>query len=83
MRRRKWERERSRGRAGAWLTAWGSLRGGKGEAGGCTGQEPGDERPAAGAKGMADGRSGLQPASRRPQDVKSGVQVDCFVLETR
>ena len=82
MRRRKWERERSRGRAGAWLTAWGTLRGGKGEAGGCTGQEPGDERPA-GAKGMVDGRSGLQPASRRPQDVKSGFPVDCFVLETR
>ena len=32
MRRRKWERERSRGRAGAWLTAWGTLRGGEGEA---------------------------------------------------
>ena len=82
MRRRKWERERSRGRAGAWLTAWGTLRGAKGEAEGCIGQEPGDERPA-GAKGMVDGRSGLQPASRRPQDVKSSLPVDCFVLETR
>lgn len=82
MRRRKWERERSRGRAGAWLTAWGTLRGAKGEAEGCIGQEPGDERPA-GAKGMDDERSGLPPASRRPQDVKSGLLLDCFVLETR
>ena len=82
MRRRKWERERSRGRAGAWLTAWGTLRGAKGEAGGCIGQEPGDERPA-GAKGMDDGRSGLPPASRRPRDVKSGLPLDCFVQETR
>ena len=82
MRRRKWERERSRGRAGAWRTAWGTLRGAKAEAGGCIGQESGDGRPA-GAKGMDDERSGLPPASRPPRDVKSGLPLDCFVLETR
>merc|ERR1711920_1072260 len=74
MRRRKWERERSRGRAGAWLTAWGTLRGGKGG--------PGDERPA-GAKDMDDGRLDPPLASRRPQDVKSSLMLDYFVLETR